>query len=92
MSDAIVRIEFVQDGKTRFWNVGADSEKDNEETVRAHLKRWMPEAEFVGFTITKLDKDGGATKPTNIKSSAYWKEWYRYFWKIKLARLEKNHR
>ena len=54
MSDAIVRIEFVQDGKTRFWNVGADSEKDNEETVREHLKAWKPTAEYVGFTIKKL--------------------------------------
>jgi hypothetical protein len=38
-------------GKVKDWYIGADPVKDNEETLRAHLHRYLPAAEFVGWAI-----------------------------------------
>jgi hypothetical protein len=38
-------------GKILFWAVGVCPEKDSEQTLRDHLARYNPEAEFLGCAI-----------------------------------------
>jgi hypothetical protein len=38
-------------GKVKDWFIAADPNKDNEETLRAHLHRYLPNAELVGWAI-----------------------------------------
>lgn len=38
-------------GKVKDWFIGAKRGVDNEATLRAHLKRHLPAAEFVGWAI-----------------------------------------
>lgn len=38
-------------GKVKDWFIGAIPGRDNEETLREHLKRHLPAAEFIGWVI-----------------------------------------
>lgn len=38
-------------GKVKDWFLGAHPEKDNEETLKAHLHKHLPAAEFIGWAI-----------------------------------------
>lgn len=38
-------------GRVKDWFVWAHPERDNEETLRAHLHRYLPAAEFIGWCI-----------------------------------------
>jgi len=45
---AIIRYSLA--GEIKDWPIGATS-KDDEQSLRQHLKKWMPEAVFVGWEI-----------------------------------------
>ena len=45
---AIIRYNLA--GEIKDWAIGATS-KDNGRSLRKHLKKWMPEAVFVGWEI-----------------------------------------
>lgn len=45
--DGIATIMYRWKGDTRRWSIGCDMVQDNQETIRAHLARWIPGAEFV---------------------------------------------
>lgn len=40
-------IYYELDGETRRWGIGAHPEKDNEDSIREHLARWIPDAVYV---------------------------------------------
>jgi hypothetical protein len=43
-------IRYRKDGRMRDWPVGICRE-DNEESLKRHLKRWIPKAEFVACIL-----------------------------------------
>lgn len=45
--DGVAVITYRWKGDTRRWSIGCDLVQDNQETIRAHLARWIPGAEFV---------------------------------------------
>ncbi len=45
----------VGDGPERQWAVGALDGVDDEQTLRKHLKRWKPEATFLGCAVRKTE-------------------------------------
>ena len=47
---AIIRYR-TPEGKIVTWAIGAIAGKDNEATLREHLNRYYPSAEFIGFVI-----------------------------------------
>jgi hypothetical protein len=47
MTDSLAVITYRYRGTERTWTCGADSGKDNATTMRAHVLRWIPGAEFV---------------------------------------------
>lgn len=51
-------IWYRENGELKSWFIGA-CEKDNLETMRAHLAKWRPGAEFAGFALK--------TKPLEVK-------------------------
>ncbi len=55
--DGQAQIRYREDGVVREWGIGAAVGADNDDTLRAHLKRWRPNAEFMGCKITRV-KDG----------------------------------
>ncbi len=38
-------------GKVKDWFIGAERDRDNEKTLREHLRRYLPAAEFIGWAI-----------------------------------------
>lgn len=44
-------ISYHLNGEMKTWPVDAHPTKDNEETLTAHLKRWLPDAEFISYTM-----------------------------------------
>lgn len=44
-------IRFLIDGTERDWHISALAGVDNEETLRAHLRKHMPDAVFIGWAI-----------------------------------------
>ena len=46
---AVIRYKF--NGKVRDWAIGAHPTRDNEETLRQHLLRCLPYAEFLDYGI-----------------------------------------
>ena len=53
MKDGLAIIYYSQrehgfpEGRDKTWSIGCDLDQDNEETIREHLKRWIPDATFV---------------------------------------------
>lgn len=47
MTDGIAMIRFRCDGKEHTWAVGCDLDQDTEDTMRAKLARWVPDAEWL---------------------------------------------
>lgn len=45
-------------GVMKDWFIGADWKKDNETTLRDHLKRHLSDAEFIGWAIKKGEGNG----------------------------------
>jgi hypothetical protein len=43
-------IRYSLDGKRHKWSVGC-TVKDNQRTLKAHLKKWMPKAKFLSAKI-----------------------------------------
>jgi len=50
-------IRYRLHGVEQEWCVGAHPMKDNADTLRAHLQKWMPEAEFISATIEIVAHD-----------------------------------
>jgi len=44
-------IRYKENGVIGDWAIGADPKKDNEETMRDHLRKWRPNAEFIDCAI-----------------------------------------
>ena len=54
--DGIAVITYRWKGETRRWSIGCDLVRDNEETIRAHLQRWIQGAEFVAVEFKAAGK------------------------------------
>jgi hypothetical protein len=57
MHDGQAQIRYRLDGAVREWGVGCDPVRDTDQTLKAHLVRWIPRAEFLGVCITRV-RDG----------------------------------
>lgn len=44
-------IRYVVKGRQNDWYIGALAEGDDEESLKAHLEKWYPSAEFIGWAI-----------------------------------------
>jgi len=50
---AMCRIFYRLNGVEKVWPIDAHPILDNEETLRAHLKRWLPQAEFIRYKMRR---------------------------------------
>lgn len=56
-----VRIRYrLPGGQYKTWLVDADRLLDNEETLRAHLKRYVPDARWLGYVWIGKTKEAKA--------------------------------
>lgn len=56
-ADGQAQIRYRERGVVTEWGVGCDAHNDDDASLAAHLKRWRPDAEFLGVCITRV-KDG----------------------------------
>jgi hypothetical protein len=49
--DTRATIHYRRHGHDYTWCIGAHRMKDHPESLRAHLARWIPDAEFLGVTF-----------------------------------------
>ena len=61
MKDGIAIIKFI-----RKWSIGCDLEKDNEESIKEHLKKHIPEAEFVSVEFKEVKRAPAEVGPCHI--------------------------
>jgi hypothetical protein len=47
-------IRYREGGHVQEWSVGADAIHDDHESMRAHLARWKPDAEYLGVQLTQV--------------------------------------
>lgn len=57
-SDGQATIHYWHNGRMRRWTIGCHIPCDNETTLRAHLERWISDAEFISCEIYPLTCDG----------------------------------
>lgn len=60
MTDGVAIIIYRENGRAKSWSIGCDLDHDNEQTIRAHVKKWLPEAEFVRVEFVPA-------KPSRVK-------------------------
>lgn len=53
---AIATIRYRFRGVENTWEVGAFLPDDNQETMKEHLRNWLPEADFLGVTFEKAKR------------------------------------
>lgn len=68
LCDGVAEIRYREDGVIHTWSVGADAVHDTDDSMRAHLARWRPNAEYLGVRVTQvrtrtvvLDTQNGTT-------------------------------
>lgn len=61
--DGQAQIRYAKDGVVTEWGVGCDAANDDGTSMANHLKRWIPDAEFMGVCITRV-KDGVVVSDT----------------------------
>jgi hypothetical protein len=54
--DGVAVIKYRENGEERTWGVGVLIGVDNESTMRTHLARWKPEAEFVSVEFQEVKR------------------------------------
>lgn len=45
------KIVFLLNGGKKEWAVDAHPKKDNDKTLKAHLNKWIPKAEYLGHQM-----------------------------------------
>lgn len=53
-ADGQAQIRYRERGVVREWGIGCDAHHDDDASIEAHLKRWRPEAEYLGCCITRV--------------------------------------
>jgi len=45
------KIFYLLNGERKEWPIDAHPEKDNDETLKTHLNKWVPEAAYLGHQM-----------------------------------------
>ncbi len=53
-TDCLAVITYRYRGTERTWTCGADSVRDNAATMSAHIRKWIPDAEFVSVEFKPI--------------------------------------
>lgn len=62
------QIRYRLNGVEHEWGIGCHAERDTEASMRAHLARWRPRAEFLGCQIRRVT-DGVIVLDTRAEQS-----------------------
>ena len=62
------KIIYFLNGEKKEWPIDAYPKRDNDETLKVHLKKWIPEAKYLGHQMG--EQPNNSLNPTD-KSASY---------------------